>query len=212
MPETALSQEREAILTAERMHLEAAEGVDAAAMGAEEAHYMPPQIEPQWMIAYKLNVDDEGEYGIPHPVPIGELTNGSRLLALRRIDGGRAWTTVRPARVAPEGTIECIAERCGDAHIGGKRKRLHTMEALIKHVEAFHYEDFKTYEKYLDQIADALALQNPRLQALMDEAGISGTTALRDPADAVFYCDDDNCTRFFDSQAGLDAHMRSHRT
>jgi len=197
----------------ERVHLEAAEGVDPSTVpGFDSATYVPPSIEAQWQIAYKLHTDDDGVYGMPHPVPIGELTGGSRLLSLRRIDGGPAWSVERPARVAPKGTIECVSERCGDAHIGGKRKMLTSLEKLIRHVETFHPEDFATYRKYFDQIADQIALNNPRLMALMNLAGVKGAEAVvTQQADLIFYCDDDDCTESFNTQKKKDTHMKVHK-
>src|SRR3972149_371138 len=127
------AREREAMARAPRKHLETAEGIDAAAMNAEQAMYIEPGIDPQWMIAYKLFTDDQGEYGIPYPVPIGQFHNGANALVnMRRRDGGYAWTAVAPERQAPRGTIECVSETCGDAHLGGRRKMLPSLDMLIK--------------------------------------------------------------------------------
>ena len=204
-----MAREREAMARAPRQHMEAAEGIDADAMGAETASYIEPSTGPQWMTAYKLFTDDQGEYGIPYPVPINGWANGAdALVKMRRIDGGYAWTAVQPERLAPKGTIECVTERCGDAHIGGKRKMLVSLGALIKHVKAFHPDDAETYSKYFEKIQDDIALANPRLQAIM------GTVALpaESSADSAFYCDDDDCTRFFDTEQGKRLHMtKEHR-
>lgn len=206
MSDTSLVQEREAAASAPRLHMEAdAALIDVAGMDAEAASYAEPGIEPQWMQAYKLFTDEQGEYGIPYPVPVGQFFEGANaLVKLRRIDGGRAWTSTKPPRLAPQGTIECIADRCGDAHIGGKRKMLPNISALIEHVEAFHERDAKTYRKYLDQLADQLAMNNPRLQRLMDQsaAGVASRGA------ELFYCQDDDCTEAFATQKKLDAHRK----
>lgn len=200
------AREREAMARAPRQHLEASEGIDAAAMGAEEAAYTPPLLDPQWMIAYKLFVDADGEYGVPYPVPVGQFHNGANALVhMRRVDGGYAWTSVPPERMAPKGDIECISDRCGDAHLGGRRKMLPHLRALIEHVEAFHPEDARAYRKYLDQIADQLAVNNPRLQKLMDSVGAAAAVGAGGPE--AFYCDDDECTRFFDTAQGKAIHM-----
>ena len=207
--DTRIAREREAMARAPRVHLEAAEGIDADHMGAEQAEYIPPQLDPQWMIAFKLFTDDEGEYGIPYPVPIGQVTQGANALVnMRRIDGGFAWTAVAPARLSPQGSIECVSERCGDAHLGGRRKMLKSLDALIKHVKAFHPDEAETYSKYFDKIQDDLALANPRLQKLMQTQGIATPAQTQD---AAHYCGDDECTRFFDNAAERDKHEKTHK-
>ncbi len=201
------SRQRQAIARAPRQHMEAGEMLDIDAMGAEQASYTEPTIDPQWTIAYKMCVDDEGEYGMPYPVPIGLLSQGAgALILMRRLDGGYAWSAERPARLAKKGTIECIEETCGDAHLGGKRKMLPDIQSLLIHVETFHPRAAQVYKKFLDQLADEQAIANPRLQALR---GVSAPAA---PVSA-FYCDaDDNCTRFFDSEQGLRLHkMKEHK-
>ena len=148
-------------------------------------------------------VDDEGEYGTPYPVPLGLLTQGANaLIMMRRPDGGYAWSAERPARLAPKGTLECIEERCGDAHVGGKRKMLPDIPSMLQHVETFHPRAAQVYKKYLDELADSQALANPRLQALR------GAFAPVAPMSA-FYCDvAEDCTRFFDSEQGRALHER----
>ncbi len=210
---TDIALETEALARAEKLALEAGEKEIALPQeSGGEAQFIPQSIDPQWMIAYKMFVDEEGEYGIPYPVPIGQFTQGANALVnMRRIDGGRAWTAVKPKRVAPEGSIECISERCGDAHLGGRRKKLKSLDALIKHVAAFHPDEYETYSKYFDQIKDDLALQNPRLQRIMAMRESVQQPQAND-APAIFYCDDDECTRFFDTPQGLSLHRASaHR-
>ena len=203
------AREREAMARSPRLRLEAAEGIDAGAMGAEEAAYAEALLDPQWMIAYKMFTDAEGEYGVAYPVPIRQFTDGANaLVKMRRSDGGYAWTALPPERMAPKGTIECISEQCGNAHMGGRRKMLPSLDALIKHVRAFHFDDYETYKPYLDKIAKDLAVNNPRLQRLMN-----APTDAADAADNAFYCDNDECTRFFDSEQGLRLHKsKEHKT
>lgn len=201
------ARQRQAIARSPRQHMEPDRYLDTDAMGAEQAGYTQPTIDPQWVIAYKMFVDDQGEYGIPYPVPIGVLSQGSGALVLmRRLDGGYAWSAEKPERLAPAGSLECIEEHCGDAHLGGKRKMLPDIESLILHVETFHPRAAQIYKKYLDQLADAQATSNPRLQALL------GITAPAAPVSA-FYCDvDEDCTRFFDTEQGLLVHKgREHK-
>lgn len=177
------------LLAGERTHLNPTEGIDAQAMGAEDAHYTEPFLDPQWAIAYKLFTDDKGVYGLPYPVPIGEWMGGSALSRMKRRDGGPAWSATKPDRVGASGSIECVAERCGDAHLGGKRKMLVSLQALIKHVESFHPDEYDTYKKYFDKVKDDLALENPRLQRVMrmaageDEVAESVVAALNAEAD-----------------------------
>lgn len=211
---TGIAQEMEAAAQAPRLHLEAADGIDAAAGNMEQATYVNTgNLDPQWMIAYKMFVDAEGEYGVPLPVPIGQFSSGANALVnMRRQDGGKAWTAIRPTRVSPQGTIECVVDRCGDAHLGGKRKMVATLDQLIKHVRAFHFDEFETYGKYFDQISDQLALSNPRLMKLMDLAGGAKPGAVVTDGPMPFYCDDDECTRYFDSPQGLQMHKnRDHK-
>lgn len=203
------AREREAMARAPRQHLEPAEGIDAASVGegVEDARYMDPAVPAQWMVAYKLFLDEQGEYGIALPVPVGQWTNGANALVnMKRRDGGYAWTAIRPARMQPLGTLECIEETCGDAHLGGRRKMLRTISDMIAHVESFHPRAAKDYQKYLAQLADQQALDNPRLQRLMGANAPSGQSM-----DIAFYCDNDECARFFDTEQGRDQHARSHK-
>ena len=178
--QTRVAREREAMARAPRQHMEPEDrSVDVGSIGdgVEKAEFMESAIPPQWIIAWKLFLDEEGEYGIPYPVPHGQMFTGANaLINMRRSDGGFHWTTVEPARLQKVGLLECIEETCGDAHIGGKRKRLHSIPNMIEHVESFHPRAAKVYAKYLDQLADRHAMDNPRLQALLDStAGGTGT-------------------------------------
>ena len=174
--QTRVAREREAMARAPRQHMEPEDrSVDVGSIGdgVEKAEFMESAIPPQWIIAWKLFLDDEGEYGIPYPVPHGQMFTGANaLIKKRRADGGFCWTTVEPARLQSAGTMECIEETCGDAHIGGKRKMLRSIPNMIEHVESFHPRAANVYRKYLDQLADRHALDNPRLQTLLgaDEA------------------------------------------
>ena len=169
-----VAREREAMARAPRQHMNPADNsinLDGVGEGVEHAGYTESMVPAQWLIAWKLFVDDEGEYGIPYPVPQNQMFSGANALVnMRRPDGGYAWTTVPPLRLKPVGELECIEETCGDAHIGGKRKRLHSIPNMIEHVENFHPRAASVYRKYLDQLADRHALDNPRLQALLNGA------------------------------------------
>lgn len=199
------ARQRQAIARAPRQHMDPDPYLDIESMGAEQAAYTEPTIDPQWVIAYKMFVDDQGEYGIPYPVPIGQLSQGAGALVLmRRLDGGYAWSAERPARLAPVGTLECIEEKCGDAHLGGKRKMLPDIPSMLQHVETFHPRAAQVYKKYLEQLADDQAIANPRLQALR------GAPVVPVPDSAV-YCRNENCPRYFDTEQGRDVHERSHK-
>ena len=211
--DTRLAREREGMARAARGHLEAAEGIDAAHMGAEEAVYTEPVIDPQWMIAYKLFTDDQGEYGIPYPVPIGQFTQGANALVnMRRRDGGFAWTAVKPERVAPPGELECPVETCGDAHLGGRRKRLPSLYHVVEHVASAHWAAYNRDKAVYDEISKGLADDNPRLRVLRERARLAqGGTVVSDLSGTALYCRDDECTRFFDTEQGRDTHERSHK-
>lgn len=169
--QTRVAREREAMARAPRQHMAPADptvNLDGVGEGVEVARYTESAVPPQWLIAWKLFVDEGGEYGIPYPVPQNQMFNGANaLINMRRPDGGFAWTTVQPSRLQSKGTMECIEETCGDAHVGGRRKMLHSIPNMIEHVENFHPRAASVYRKYLDQLADRHALDNPRLQALL---------------------------------------------
>jgi hypothetical protein len=208
-----------------RMTLSAAPPVadpDFGDLPGVEGKYTEVMVDPQWIFpAWKLLLDDDGrEYGVlvAQPgLPRGQWDQGgvNALMNRRRPDGGFCFTLIEPERKPPEPTIECIYDRCGDVHLGGRRKMLFTLTDLIEHVETFHPREAKTYRKYLDEIANNVALGNDRLQRLRvaAEQGVHGASAAsQQDIPGAFYCKAEGCPRYFDTQQGRQMHKnRDHK-
>lgn len=148
--------------------MQAGEAPDAAGMGAESAEYAESSIDPQWMAAFKMFVDRDGnEYGVPVRVPIGQYFGRSpnHLQNLRRPDGGFWFQVEPPERLQPEPQFECFVGDC--------TKRLHKRIQLVNHVRAFHADEAQAHAAILTRIEQKVAEEDPRLQKLlasMDES------------------------------------------
>lgn len=143
-------------------HMVAGEKPDAHAMGAESAEYMEPTIDPQWMDAWKMFVDRDGnEYGVPVRVPRGQFFGNSpnHLQNVRRPDGGFWFQIAQPDRVQPEPQFECFVGDC--------TKRLHKRIQLVNHVRAFHADEAQAHATILTRIEQKVAEEDPRLQRLL---------------------------------------------
>src|SRR3990167_2032749 len=117
---TSFARDIDAARKQQRTHMQAGEAPDAQGMGAESAQYATPAIDPQWMSAWKMFVDRDGnEYGVPVRVPLGQYfgQSPSHLQNLQRPDGGYWFQIEQPARVQPEPKFECFVGDCA--------KRLH---------------------------------------------------------------------------------------
>lgn len=183
---------------------------DAPSFGAEfgdaESHYTEIAVDPQWITVWKMYINQDGhEYGVPVPVTrdLWDRNGKTSLVYAKREDGGYVFSAIEPERKAPEPPYECIVNECNGAHLGGRRKRLPNVETLVKHVRAFHADEAAIYAKYLDQLVDDIARSNPRMMALQKQAGAQTTVV-----PAAFYCDAEDCARFFDSEAGRAVHTR----
>ena len=143
-------------------HMNAGEEPDAQGMGAEEATYAEPGIDPQWMWAWKMFVDRDGnEYGVPARVPIGQYfgRGPNHLQNLRRPDGGFWFQVDTPTRMQPEPQFECFVGDC--------TKRLHKRIQLVNHVRAFHHDEAQAHATILTRIEQKVAEEDPRLQRLL---------------------------------------------
>ena len=135
---------------------------DARSMGAESAEYTAPMIDPQWINAWKMFVDRDGnEYGVPVKLPKGQWSVGgpNALENQRRPDGGYWFTLVEPERKEAEKKHECFVGDC--------TKRASTLIKLVGHVEAFHHEEASAYTAVLKQIKEQVANEDPRLQRVL---------------------------------------------
>ena len=151
-------------------HMEPASQPDAQAMGAETAQYTKPHIDPQWFDAWKMHVDEHGEYGVPHKVPRGQWEQGgvNALKNLRRPDGGFAWQASTPERTMTDPQFECFIGTC--------QKKLHKRIQVVAHVRAFHHDEAEAHKAILIRIEQQVAKEDPRLQRLLasmelDETG-----------------------------------------
>ena len=144
-----------------RMQEPPAPDLSSAGPGVQSAEYTKPQLDPQWMDAWKMFVDDEGEYGIPCKLPRGQWDTGNAnaLMHRRRPDGGRWFRLSTPERTQSEAQFGCFVGAC--------RKRAHTPLKVVEHVRAFHAADAITHKATLERIEAAAAKANPRLQKLL---------------------------------------------
>lgn len=157
-----IAREREAMRRQQGSHMQPGQEPDARGMGAETAEYTEPTIDPQWMDAWKMFLDRDGnEYGVPVKVPRGQYFVGgpNALENLRRPDGGHWFTLVEPERLMPEPKFECFVGEC--------TKKLHRRIQLVEHVETFHFTEAKTYEAILRKIKEQVAQDDPRLQRVL---------------------------------------------
>ena len=168
-----LARGREAIRRQVGSHTAVETPPDVRGMGAETAEYTAPMIDPQWIDAWKMFVDRDGnEYGVPVRLPKGQWSNGgpNALEQQRRPDGGFWFTTVEPERLAAEAKHECFVGEC--------RKRAPTLIKLVGHVEAFHHEEAEAYAAVLKKIKEQVANEDPRLQRVLAslKQGVAATT------------------------------------
>ena len=174
-----LARGREAIRRQVGSHTAVETPPDVRGMGAETAEYTKPMIDPQWIDAWKMFVDRDGnEYGVPVRLPKGQWSNGgpNALEQQRRPDGGFWFTTLEPERKAPEKKHECFVGEC--------TKRAETLIKLVGHVEAFHHEEASAYAAVLKQIKEQVANEDPRLQRVLASLGQESQA----PASEVTLC------------------------
>ena len=163
-------RQRELLRRSEGSHTAVEEQPDARAMGAESAEYTKPTIDPQWMNAWKMFPDAEGEYGVPVKLPRGQWQVGgpNALENMRRPDGGFWFRLSTPERTQADPQFECFVGEC--------KKKMHKRIQIVSHVRAFHFEESKVHEAILKRIEQQVAAEDPRLQKLLeslelDEAG-----------------------------------------
>jgi hypothetical protein len=162
--DTREAQQQEALRRQQGSHMSVEVQPDARGMGAESAQYTEPTIDPQWIDAWKMFLDGEGqEYGVPVKLPKRQWDAGgpNALKNLRRPDGGFWFQLTTPERVMAEPKYECFVGDC--------RKKLHRRIALVKHVRAFHFDEAELYKGILAQIERKVADEDPRLQRLLAE-------------------------------------------
>ncbi len=162
--ETRNAREREAMRRQVPTHMAADQPPDARGMGAETAEYLEPTIDPQWMDAWKVFVDRDGnEYGIAAKLPRLQWDNGgaNALSVQKRPDGGFWFTTIEPERTKAPGRHVCFVGDC--------TKPAETLSKLVGHVRATHFEEAGMYKEVLDRIERTVADRDPRLQRVLAE-------------------------------------------
>lgn len=198
--DTREAREREAMRRQEGSRMEPGQQPDAHAMGAESAEYMDPTLDPQWIDAWKMFVDRDGEYGVPARLPRGQYFNGgtNALENLRRPDGGHWFTLIQPERLAPKPQYECFVGDC--------RRKLHERIKLVQHVRAFHFTEAEAYKAILMQIEEKVAQEDPRLQKLLADMNEPDDFVAERAIQAVseFTCME--CGRAFGSLNALNGH------
>ena len=185
-----------------RMQEPPAPDLSSAGPGVQSAEYTKPQLDPQWMDAWKMFVDDEGEYGIPCKLPRGQWDQGgaNSLMYRRRPDGGRWFRLSTPERTQSEAQFGCFVGAC--------RKRAHTPLKVVEHVRAFHAADAITHKSTLERIEAAAAKANPRLQKLLG-AVEEAEEAANMPVGMCGVCGDDAPDDHNDPAQWLARHTRS---
>ena len=159
--------ERDLVREQSLTHMEAGEPPSASAMGAETAEYTKPLIDPQWLEAWKMFVDSEGEYGVLVRVPRGQWSGVPDALEhMRRPDGGHWFQLSTPERVL-KGEYACFVGDC--------KKMLHRRIQLVQHVRAFHVAEAQTFKEVLERIEKQVAAEDPRLQKLVDSLKLDET-------------------------------------
>jgi hypothetical protein len=182
-----------------------------------------------WMAAWQITVERDGtEYGTPCKLPKGQLAH---YLAKRRPDGGKRFTLTMPARLKKPPRYECFIEDC--------TKRVDERVKLIGHIETYHPYKAQIYADELLRLKQAVVRDNPKLKAVIDdmidepedkfiEVPKAVLEAQEPEPDVVesnildvviapkgpqlFTCGMENCTRFFDSQQGLNLHrIKEHK-
>lgn len=198
-----IGREREAMRRQTGSHSAVAEKPDATAMGAESAEYIAPTIDPQWIDAWKMFVDEEGEYGVPVRLPRGQWAVGgpNALENQRRPDGGFWFTQIEPKRKAAVAKHECFVGNC--------TRKTSTIVKLITHVEAYHHEEAKAYSEILKQMRLHAAQDDPRLQRLL--ASMDGEQPVEQIATAGgMSCDECEATSP-EGHASAEAWLRGHK-
>ena len=159
---TRTAREREAMRRQPLTHMAADAPPDARGMGAESAVYTEPTIDPQWMDAWKMFLDREGnEYGVPVKLPRLQWENGgaNALSLQKRPDGGFWFTTIEPERTKTPGRHVCFVGDC--------KKPAETLSKLVGHVRAFHFVEAEMYKDVLEKIERTVAARDPRLQQVL---------------------------------------------
>lgn len=158
-------RQRELLRHEQGSHMAVETAPDAHGMGAESAEYIRPTIDPQWIPAWKMFVDDEGEYGVPVKLPRGQWSVGgpNALENLRRPDGGFWFRLATPERVQPDAQYECFVGSC--------TKKLHRRIQVVGHVRAFHHDEAEAHKAILTRIEQQVASEDPRLQRLLESLG-----------------------------------------
>lgn len=154
------ARESDALREQEGSHMQP-EAPDAASMGAETAAYTEPSIDPQWMDAWKMFVDEKGEYGVPCKLPRGQWDVGgpNALNRQRRADGGLWFRIAAPERTQRDAQYKCFVGMC--------KKALHYRRQVVAHVRGFHAEAAVTHRVILERIEQQIASEDPRLQELI---------------------------------------------
>lgn len=147
---------------------------DARALGAEEASYTDPEVEPQWIDAWKMFMRRDGtEFGVPVKLPAGQWNVGgpNALARQRRPDGG-FWFSLEEPQVVKNPDLypfECFVGECA--------KRLDERIKLVKHVRGFHADEAEMYDEILLEIERKVAQEDPRLQRVLASLNDQPVTA-----------------------------------
>lgn len=155
------ARESDALREQEGSHMQPAGKPDAESMGAQSAEYTEPSIDPQWMDAWKMFVDEKGEYGVACKLPRGQWEVGgpNALNRQRRPDGGLWFRVATPERTQRDPQYKCFVGMC--------KRRLHYRRQVVTHVRGFHPEAAVTHRVVLERIEQQIAHEDPRLQELI---------------------------------------------
>lgn len=165
------ARESDALREQEGSHMQPSGEPDATSMGAETAAYTEPSIDPQWMDAWKMFMDEKGEYGVACKLPRGQWDVGgpNALNRQRRPDGGLWFRAATPERTQRDAQYPCFVGLC--------KKKLHYRRQVVTHVRGFHPEAAITHRVILERIEQQIAHEDPRLQELIASLDIDLETA-----------------------------------
>ena len=195
------------------------------------------QIRPEdrgaWIAAWGLSIDDEGqEFGWPCKLPRGQL---GHYLAKKRMDGGKRFSMQIPKRVQGPKKFHCFVKDCTKP-VDERIKLVYHIEAYHPQEAMMYREQLDRIRqavirdnKRLDAIisdledaADGNIVSVPRsvqeaqarlpMEPVAEEqpvslSGFEPTQPIVAELPAIFRCEVEGCTRFFDSAAGLKVHV-----
>lgn len=195
-------------------------------------YQVPPEDQAAWVPAWELKVDIDGEeYGVPCKLARNQL--GHYLMKKREVDGGRRFTVRPPARMAAQAQFACFAnEQCRKkvatrgmlydhimgCHPGEAKIYADFMEDLRHKIAADNPRLAKVVERIVNQPdpggvqAVPVHVRQQIEESLPEVDETLGADEQQNVSRRVgpelFYCQEPDCNRFFDSNHGRQMHVK----